>query len=59
MAFLTAASLSMLVSLFSGDSDTNKYTNKIAGYQQTEAHYGEGQTPQISRYSGAIMNDGE
>jgi hypothetical protein len=31
----------MLVSQFSKGFDTNKYTNKFGGYQQTAALYGE------------------
>ena len=37
----------MLVSPFWGSFDTNKYTNKFAGYQQTAAHYGEGRMLQF------------
>jgi len=44
----------MLVSQFLRTFDTNKYTNKFCGYQQTTAHYGEERTLQFLCISGVF-----
>jgi hypothetical protein len=49
----------MLVSPFSRSLDTNKYTNKFAGYQQTLAHQGEGYMLQFAFNCQGFTNDGE
>ena len=44
----------MLVSVFARDSDTNKYTSKLGGYQQTGANYGEEYTLQFALIFGTL-----